>query len=184
LVTLGAMLQEAGRTDRSVQVLEAAVSMNAQDLEARSRLGAAYAQAGRAADAERTFRGVLDTDPESAEALANLGVLYLRTGRREEAIAMLTRAIAAEPALIGTRNTLAVAYAQSGDLARAVDEWRQIAGVRPDDPDTLYNLGTALLQLKRPAEARPMLERFVAVAPPRYAADVARVRQLIAQLPQ
>ncbi len=167
-----------------MQVLEAAVGMNAQDLEARSRLGAAYAQAGRVADAERAFRAVLDIDPESAEALANLGVLYLRSGRREEAIATLRRAIAAEPALLGARNTLAVAYARSGDLARAVDEWHQIARVRPDDPDILYNLGTALLQLKRPAEARPVLERFVATAPPRYAADVARVRQLIAQLPR
>jgi hypothetical protein len=54
----------------------------------------------------------------------------------------------------------------------------------PDDPDILYNLGTALLQLNRPAEARTVLERFVAVAPPRYAADVARVRQMIAQLPR
>ena len=39
--------------DRAVQVLEAAVGMNAQDLEARSRLGTTYAQMGRVADAER-----------------------------------------------------------------------------------------------------------------------------------
>jgi arylsulfatase A-like enzyme/Flp pilus assembly protein TadD len=184
LVTLGTLLQESGRVERSVQVLETAVGMNGQDLEARSRLGAAYAQAGRIADAERTFRAVLDVDPESAEALTNLGVLYLTTERRAEAIATLKRAIAAEPSMIGARNTLAVAYAQSGDLPHAVEEWRQIAAMRPDDPDILYNLGTALLQLDRPAEARPVLERFVATAPPRYAADVARVRQLIAQLPR
>lgn len=183
LVSLGGMLQEAGRVDRSVAVLEAAVGMNAQDLEARSRLGAAYAQAGRAADAERTLRAVLDADPESAETLTNLGVLYLATGRRDEAIGTLGRAIAADPSLVGARNTLAVAYAQGGDLQRATDEWRQIAGMRPDDPDVLYNLGTALLQLNRPAEARPVLERFVAVAPDRYAADVRRLRQLLTQLP-
>lgn len=184
LVTLGTMLQEAGRVDRSVQVLVAAVGMNAQDLEARSRLGTAYAQAGRSADAERTFRAVLEVDPDSAEALTNLGVLYLSTGRRDEAIAMLRRAIAADPSLTGARNTLAVAYARSGDLPRAVDEWRQIVAIRPDDADILYNLGTALLQLNRPQEARPVLERFIATAPPQYAEDISRVRELIGRLPR
>lgn len=184
LVSLGTMLQEAGQLDRSVTVLEAAVGMNAQDLEARSRLGMTYAQMGRAADAEKAFRAVLEVDARSAEALTNLGVLFLRTGRREQAIAMLQQAVDADPSLLGARNTLAVAFAQSGNLARAVDEWRQVAGLRPDDADVLYNLGTALLQLDRPREARPFLERFVAVAPPRYAADIARIQQLIARLPR
>ena len=170
--------------DRAVQVLEAAVGMNGQDLEARSRLGAAYAQAGRTADAERTFKAVLDLDPDSVEALANLGVLYLRTGRGDEALAALRRAVAADPSHTGARNTLAVAYARAGDLSRAVDEWRQVAALRPDDPDILYNLGTALLQLNRPAEARPVLERFVLRAPPAYAEDVSRVREMLATLPR
>ena len=56
--------------------------------------------------------------------------------------------------------------------------------VRPDDADILYNLGTALLQLNRPAEARPFLERFVQTAPPRYAGDIARVREMLATLPR
>ena len=184
LVTLGLLLQEAGRMDRAVQVLEAAVGLNGQDLEARSRLGAAYAQAGRAADAERTLTAILEIDPDSAEGLTNLGVLYLGTGRGDQAIAALQRAVVADPSLMGARNTLAVAYARSGDLSRAVDEWRQVAAMRPDDPDILYNLGTALLQLNRPAEARPVLERFVATAPPAYAEDVSRIRQMIAALPR
>ncbi len=183
LMTLGVMLQEAGRADRSVAVLEAAVGLNSQDLEARNRLGAAYAQAGRAADAERTFRAVLEVDPDSAETLTNLGVLYLGTGRRDEAVRTLQQAIAVDPSVAGARNTLAVAYARSGDLPRAVEEWRQVVARRPDDPDVLYNLGTALLQLDRPAEARPVLEQFIAKAPPRYAADVARVRQMIGSRP-
>ena len=77
------------------------------------------------------------------------------------------------------RNALAVAYARSGDLPRAVEEWRQVTLKRPDDPDALYNLGTALLQLGRPDEARPVLQRFIEVAPPRYAKDVAEVRDMI-----
>ena len=159
--------------------------MNAQDLEARSRLGAAYAQAGRVADAERTFRAVLDIDPESAEALdeSRRPVSQDRAPRRGDRDAEASHRC---------RTGVAWRAQHAGRCLRAIrgsSRARSRSGVRsprvrPDDPDILYNLGTALLQLNRPAEARPVLERFVATAPPRYAADVARVRQLIAQLPR
>jgi arylsulfatase A-like enzyme/Flp pilus assembly protein TadD len=179
LVSLGTALQETGRLDRSAAVLEAAIKMNPQDLEAKNRLGMTYARMGRNADAESIFREALEMDRQSAETLTNLGVLYLMTGRRDRAIATLRDAIAADPGIVGARNTLAVAYAKAGDLTRAVDEWRQILALRPDDPDVLYNAGTALLQLDRRAEAEPLLERFIAAAPPRYAEDVARVKQIL-----
>jgi arylsulfatase A-like enzyme/Tfp pilus assembly protein PilF len=184
LVTLGTLLQEAGRLDRSVQVLEAAVGMNGQDLEARSRLATTYARMGRAADAERAFRAVLDADPQAPEALTNLGVLYLGTNRLPEAIATLEKAVAADPGLGGANNALAVAYARAGDLPKAVPVWQRLLAAQPDNPDLLYNLGTALLRLERPREARPVLERFIAVAPPQYAADVARLRDVLERLPR
>jgi arylsulfatase A-like enzyme/Flp pilus assembly protein TadD len=184
LVSLGTMLQEAGRLDRAVQVLEAAVGMNPQDLEARNRLGTTYAQMGRITDAERAFRGVLDVDPRSPEALTNLGVLYLGAGRVEEAKETLRQALNADPTLTGASNALAVALARSGDLAGAVEQWRRLLEQQPDNPDLLYNFGRALLTLNRPAEARPVLERFVATAPPRYATDVEEVRKILARLPR
>ena len=180
LVTLGTLLQETGRLDRSAAVLEAAVQMNPQDLEAKNRLGTTYARMGRAEDAERAFRAVLDVDPTSGEALTNLGVLFLTTNRRDQAVATLREALAADAGLVGARNTLAVAYARSGNLEGAVVEWRAVLQSQPENPDVLYNIGTALLQLGRSQEAIAYLERFVAAAPPTYAADVARVRQMIA----
>ncbi len=184
LVSLGTMLQEAGRLDRAVQVLEAAVGMNTQDLEARNRLGTTYAQMGRMTDAERAFRGVLDVDPRSPEALTNLGVLYLGAGRVEEAKETLRQALAADPTLTGASNALAVALARSGDLAGAVEQWRRLLERQPDNPDLLYNFGRALLTLNRPAEARPVLERFIATAPPRYARDVEEMRKMLGRLPR
>jgi arylsulfatase A-like enzyme/Tfp pilus assembly protein PilF len=182
LVTLGTMLQEADRLERSVAVLEAAVGMNGQDLEARNRLGTAYARMGRADEAEREFTRVLEEDPQSAEALTNLGILFLGINRAPAAIEVLRKAIAADPLARGASNALAAAYAKSGDLQQAVRLWRQLVEQRPDDADLLYNLGTALLQLKQPTEALPFLERFVAAAPPQYAADVDRIKRIIAEL--
>jgi len=107
-------------------------------------------------------------------------VLFLTTNRRDQAVATLREALAADAGLVGARNTLAVAYARSGNLEGAVVEWRAVLQSQPENPDVLYNIGTALLQLGRSQEAIAYLERFVAAAPPTYAADVARVRQMIA----
>jgi Tfp pilus assembly protein PilF len=139
---------------------------------------------GRSDDAEREFKAVLGADPQSPEALTNLGILYLSTNRVPAAIEILRRAVAADPAARGASNALAAAYAGSGDLQQAVGVWRQLVERHPDDADVLYNIGTALLQLKQPIEARPYLERFVAAAPSQYAADVARVRKMLIQLPR
>jgi arylsulfatase A-like enzyme/Tfp pilus assembly protein PilF len=182
LVSLGTALQEANKLDRSATVLEGAVKMNPTDLEALNRLGTTYARMGREADAEQAFRKALAIDAKSAETLTNLGVLFLTSGKRDEAIATLRQAITADPASLGARNTLAVVEAKSGHLEAAVDEWRRILELQPENPDVLYNAGTALLQLGRPQEAAPLLERFIASAPPRYADDVARVKQILASI--
>jgi arylsulfatase A-like enzyme/Flp pilus assembly protein TadD len=182
LVTLGTLLQEAGQMDRALAVLQAAIGMNREDLEARNRLGTTYARMGRVDDAEREFKTVLAADPQSAEALTNLGVLYLNANRAPAAIDVLKQAVAADPAARGASNALAAAFARTGNLQQAIEIWRQLLEKVGNDPDVLYNLATALLQLKRPEEALPFLERFIATAPPQYEADVARVKGMIEQV--
>jgi len=65
----------------------------------------------------------------------------------------------------------------SGDADGAARSWTRALQLSPDDPDALFNLGTLLWRQGRQGQARPYLERFLAVAPPaRYAEDLARVR--------
>jgi choline-sulfatase len=179
---LAFVLRSSGRLPEAIDVLEQAAAKGFADGPALVSLGTMLGEAGRVDRSAEVLEAAIKLSPNDLEAQANLGVLYLRMGKRDQAIATLQRALDADPRMVGARNTLAVAYAQTGNLARAVEQWRQLALVRPDDPDILFNIGTALLQLKRPSEAQPFLERFIAVAPPRYADDVERVRQMIAAI--
>ncbi len=181
---LAFVLKASGRLPEAIGVLEQAASKGFADGPALTSLGTMLGEAGQLDRSANVLEAAVKMNPQDLEAVANLGVLYLRMGRRDQAIETLQRALTADPTLGGARNTLAVAYAQAGDLRRAVEEWRQVALARPNDPDVLYNIGTALLQLERASEARPFLERFIAVAPPRYATDVERVRQMIAAMPR
>ena len=63
---------------------------------------------------------------------------------------------------------------------RPRDGLRRAIELDPDEHDALLNLGLILRRHGRDAEARPLLERFVAEAPqPLYAAQVARLRALL-----
>lgn len=54
---------------------------------------------------------------------------------------------------------------QQGKLQRAEACYRAALEREPDDDDTLAHLGQCLLRQKRPAEARPLLERVIARDP-------------------
>ena len=71
----------------------------------------------------------------------------------------------------------------NGRSDEAARLWGRALELAPDDPDTLFNLGYLLWRTGRRQEARPKLERFVAVAPAtRYAADLARARSWLRDL--
>jgi choline-sulfatase len=140
LATLGGYLQEANQLQRSASVLEAAVKLNASEVDAHEKLAVTYTRLRRFADAEREFRFVLSVDPSSPMTYNNMGSMFLAQNRTEDAIDALSRAVALDPGLANAHNGLGVAYAKSGDLRRAADEWRKALALRPDLADARENL--------------------------------------------
>lgn len=182
LAALGEYLQEAGQLDRSMTMLQASLKMNPNQMDAYEKLGVTYTRMGRAVEAEATFRKLIDLDPGSATTYNNIGSLFLSRGRYQEAIEYLGRALTLNPEMAAAHNGLGVAYARTGDMARAIEEWKAAVQLNPRQFDTLYNVGTALLRLNRPDEARPYLEQFLRTAPSdRYGADLQRVKGMLRQ---
>ena len=67
--------------------------------------------------------------------------------------------------------------AQKGRVGEAIERWKRAASLDPGDYQTLYNLGSALRQQDRAAEARPYLEAYLRMAPVALeGADIAKVR--------
>jgi predicted O-linked N-acetylglucosamine transferase (SPINDLY family) len=78
--------------------------------------------------------------------------------------ATLCRALLAEDANnLEARYFLGLSHALHGEVDTAVAEWQRVLAVRPDDFSTRANLGAALLQLERPAEAIAHLSAALAI---------------------
>jgi len=144
--------------------------------------GVALARSGERDAALSAFERARRADPSSAMAAYNLGAAHLTFGEVEPARTAFEAAIALEPDFARAWNSLALLAAESGRTGEALRLWTRALVTNPRDPDTLYNVGTALWREGRRDEARPYLERFLAQAPPAlYAPDLARIRSWLAR---
>lgn len=107
-------------------------------------------------------------------------MLALEQGDLQSARKHFERAIAVDPRSSRAHSNLGVVFEHSGDRERAIAEWQTAVRLDASDLDALYNLGTSLAAANRRADAKPVLERFLRVAPPSRERDRQHVQRLLA----
>jgi len=176
-VRLAQYLADSGQPERAIALLEGATG---EDADAFNALGLAYAHAGRLDEALGAFEAMLEIDPTSGLAHQNIGVIKLQRNDVAGAEASLTRALEIDPALPGAYTALGVVLKRTNRPDEAITAWEQAVTLDPRELDALYNLAFAMAEAGRMAAARFYGEEYIATAPPAlFAADIARIRQLI-----
>lgn len=90
-------LQEQGRFELTVPMIERVLAARPGDPDILVYLGLALRRTGRHAEAETRYREALARDPNHRPSLAYQGALYLETNRPEMARANLARLVALCP---------------------------------------------------------------------------------------
>ncbi len=117
-----------------------------------------------APDALAAYDRLTALDPDSAMAHNNRGLLLGKLGRRDEADAAFARALELLPGNPHVRFNQ-VMTRPDGDPAEARDCCLRALEDRPDDPDIITNLATALQFSGKYDEARAQYERVLSIAP-------------------
>jgi arylsulfatase A-like enzyme/Flp pilus assembly protein TadD len=178
---LGLSLAEAGRGEEAVRVLSS--TAGGTDIDSLNALAVAYYSANQLAKARATLNRVLELDAENTKALESLGAVALRENNPAEARRLLERAVALNDKLPFSWNTLGVACQLSGDTGAALAAWERAVELDPRAFDALYNLGWVAASAGRKDLARRALTQYIQTAPrDRYAAEIQRARQALAQL--
>lgn len=165
LADLGALETALGRPQEAARLLSRAVAREPGRHRWHNNLGNAWRALGEREQALASYRRALTLDAGYAKAHANLGGVLTETGDLEGAREHLLAALAADPSLVSARLELARVYRVSGAREAAIATYREVLAHSPDEVGALIDLG-ALYQLTlRPGEARPLLERAVALAP-------------------
>jgi serine/threonine-protein kinase len=151
-------------------------------LQSMNQLGVVYWQLGQLDKSVPLFEKLLKIreaklgrdDPETLQAVANLGVNYKDAGKLKEAIGLLEEALGAarkHPQLGWVVNPALDAYSQAGENAKVVNLLQEMLpaarkGLPPDSPQLaglLAQGGMALLNLKKWAEAEPLLRECLTI---------------------
>ncbi len=138
---------------------------------------------GRYDQAIPTFRRALEFDLSLYEAHVQLARMHEAAGRHDEALAERRLALDVNPEDADLLTDYAAALLRMGRLEEAVESLAEAATRNPRDPRVPYLQGLAISALGRTTEARAVFERFLALAPSRFAELVADARQRLARLP-
>jgi tetratricopeptide (TPR) repeat protein len=111
----------------------------------------------RPADAEALLRRSLALRPRQPHVQVHLGRILAQAGRHQEAAELLQAAVLAQPDLFDAFVILAQVQFTAGDFAAAETNYRSALRLNPVSQVALLGLGVLLNQLRRPAEAEPLL---------------------------
>ena len=172
---------QSGAYGRAVELLEAALAVNAEMAETHRNLGFALTRMGRYEDAAAAYRRAVELAPGDAEArdgLARVADLLAkseeslaraaelqRDGRFDEALRLYRGILADRPGHVDALNLGGVALVQLGRAAEALPLLHRAATAARDRADVHYKLGGALKALGRLADAAAAYRRALAIEP-------------------
>ena len=179
---LALLLVRLGRGEDAIRHLRTAVRAEPERLDLAAAAGEVYLALGQLDAAERAYRHAVTLDGSAADVRAGLGTVLVLRERWQEAAEQFTAAIAARPGLARAHTGLGLALAALGKPREAAASWERALGHDPRDFEALWRLASARWEAGARTAAVPLLERFVAQAPPtRFGVELAAARAMLAQ---
>jgi tetratricopeptide (TPR) repeat protein len=172
-----AVLTGRAVADEKAQPL-AEVPLKANDF--RYTLATMLYLAGRNDQAAPTFRRALEFDVGLYTAHVQLARMLEAEQQWDQAVLERRAAVDANPDDAALLTDLGQTLLRAGKLEEAADALQLAMAANPRDAYSSYLAGVTALRLNRKQMARQAFERFLALAPSRYASQIVEVRE---QLP-
>ena len=153
------------RRDLKAGIADLLVTVKKQpDLAGRLRLAWAYAQNRQSAEALELYQQVLRDDPANNDARLAVAALTIETGNSDDAITQLEKLIKADGSRADLRAQLAELLIRN-QPERALEQYLVAAKLEPNRVGHRIGVGTALVRLRRMAEAVGVLRAALALNP-------------------
>jgi tetratricopeptide (TPR) repeat protein len=130
-----------GDTSVAARLLERAVALDSDHIDASLNLGAAYILEKRFSDAAAVLEPLVDLEPDNPMIWINLGAAYLGNpilatdANQRRAIGAFERAIALDPAAPNVAYNLGLVHRDRGEYLVAIDWFRHALVSNPRDRD-------------------------------------------------
>lgn len=130
---LGALRIHQERLEEAVEILERAVSLDPQSIDAQFNLGLAYAKQGRYEEAEMCYRRALALDTEAAEPYNSLSYVLRKQEKYREALEAADKALAIKAQFKEAHYNRGRALEALGHIGQALEAYRQVIDLDPSN---------------------------------------------------
>lgn len=152
LVNLGGIRLAEGRCSDAIELLERAVDLAPEHVNARCQLGLAYARSGQHRRADTAYAEVLALKPDHLGALNNRALSLGAMRRFEEALEHYRRALAIDPSCREAHQNLGSLCSEVGRLGDARRHLEEAIRLAPDEPGPRVNMSRVLVRMGRARE--------------------------------
>lgn len=118
----------------------------------------------RFAEAETRLRAVIEDRPDWEQPRVLLSRVLVAQGRRDQALALLDEGVQRYPGSTLLRTTYARLLVDAGDYSRALEQFRNLHRLEPDDEEVTFGYAMLATQQEQWDEARPLWQRLRASA--------------------
>jgi Flp pilus assembly protein TadD len=143
----GVRALKAGKLDEAEQAFGTVLAKGGAVAYVHNNLGIVYQERGQHEKAVTELREAIRLDPRYPAPRILLGASLLALGRVSEARTQLERVVKLAPREPLARLQLAKICERGGDWAGAVEQYRVLREMKPDEPEYVYGLGNAYLHL-------------------------------------
>ena len=163
LAGLGALAGSSGRYGLAVQYLEKACALDSRNVVYLHNFGESLRQLGKMQQAEAVLRKVLVTDPKFAPAYQGLMAIFYTA--YAQALSRKESSLAARLANEYTAVSISLGniHLDSGLVQKAIEIYRQVLSLQPDNVTALSNLGNALRTVGQISEAEVVCRKALSI---------------------
>ncbi|HTG17619.1 MAG TPA: tetratricopeptide repeat protein [Blastocatellia bacterium] len=163
LVEIGFFYVQIEAPFEAVRLLERAVQLAPNDHRAHNSLGTAYLISLRLDDAATEFQKALELDARDEYANLNLGHLARASGEYERAVGFYRKQLTLKSDDAEAHGGLGIALLASGRDEEAAPEIKRAMELAPGDYRFMTQLAVFYTTRKKPALARPLIEKAIRV---------------------
>lgn len=158
--------RDEGNHARLIEICEAAVAAQPDDISLMVTLGNAHLASGEAGRAVDAFERLAKMDPDAPAIFCNLGKAYAAAGDFEDAENAYEKAVSLEPEDSHRfYNELGNVFFRAGQYGRAETALKKSLEHHPDQPLVLCDLGDVFVKQGRPDDANLSYENAIKLDP-------------------
>ena len=165
LIEQGIGYEKLGNNKEATSCFKKVLSHYPDNVTALAGFARGLARRGKIPSAAKLIARGLSSCPKDPDLLHGAGVVEMHAGSPDAAIACFQEALRSDPNHHGSLAEMAGLLFKQHHWADAILFLERLLAISPDDPSTLFALGTALLHLNKPAQAKAYLEQCLEIVP-------------------